>query len=87
MRWQGDQESENVEDQRGSSSSRGPMMVTGGVGTVVVVVIALLLGADPIALLQQINNQDRQAVPPAGRRQLPSRSQKTSNSNILLVSF
>jgi predicted metalloprotease len=65
MRWQGDRESENIDDQRGSSS-RGPLMVGGGLGTLAVVVIALLLGADPIALLQQLN-PGQQGGPPAAQ--------------------
>jgi predicted metalloprotease len=52
MRWQGGRQSENVEDRRGM---RGPMMVGGGLGTLVLVVVVMLLGGDPMALLQQIN--------------------------------
>jgi hypothetical protein len=59
MRWQGGRESDNVDDQRG----RGPgaPIMLGGAGTLIVVVLALIFGADPQALLQQIN----QGQPPA----------------------
>ena len=52
MRWEDGRESENVEDQR-----RSPVgLALGGAGTVVVIVIALVLGKNPIALLQQVEN-------------------------------
>ena len=49
MLWQGRRESENVEDVRGSGGRR--LAVGGGIGGVVLVVIYLLLGGDPMALL------------------------------------
>jgi predicted metalloprotease len=55
MRWRGERESENVEDER--SSSGGGMMIGGGIGTLVLIVIALFLGVDPQALLQQVPQQ------------------------------
>jgi hypothetical protein len=58
MRWQEGRESENVEDRR-----RAPVGVAlGGVGTIVVIVVALLLGKNPMALLQQVQNN----APPPG---------------------
>ncbi|MBS0265437.1 MAG: neutral zinc metallopeptidase, partial [Planctomycetes bacterium] len=44
MRWEGDRESENLEDRR-RASPRG--MAIGGGGALIVVVIGLLLGLDP----------------------------------------
>jgi hypothetical protein len=44
----------NVEDQR--SSSRTGLAVGGGLGTVVILVLALLFGADPRQLLDQVQN-------------------------------
>jgi len=52
MRWDQGRESDNVEDQR-----RAPVgLALGGVGTLVVIVFALLLGKNPLALLQQVQN-------------------------------
>lgn len=51
MRWRGERESQNVEDVRGS---RKGLAVGGGIGTVVVLAIALLFGADPRAILDQL---------------------------------
>jgi len=53
MRWQGGQQSENVEDRRGMGG--GPMMIGGGLGTLVLVLIVWLLGGDPMAFLAQVN--------------------------------
>src|SRR5918996_4359599 len=50
MLWQGRRESENVEDVRGSGGRR--LAVGGGIGGVIVVVAYLLLGGDPLALLE-----------------------------------
>lgn len=52
MRWAGDRQSENVEDRRGMG---GPVMIGGGLSTLVLVLVVWLLGGDPFALLQQVN--------------------------------
>jgi uncharacterized protein len=52
MLWRGRRQSENVEDRRGVSG--GGLAVGGGLGGIVVLVIALLLGADPRDLLEQV---------------------------------
>ena len=54
MRWRDRRHSTNVEDQR--SSSRTGLAVGGGLGTVVILVLALLFGADPRQLLDQVQN-------------------------------
>src|SRR5689334_19956032 len=59
MRWRGERESTNIEDRRGLSG--GKIAVGGGLGTVVIMIIALLFGADPRQLLQQVpDNQPGQ---------------------------
>jgi len=62
MLWRGQRQSENVEDRRGIS--RGGMAIGGGLGGIVLLVVALLMGADPRQLLEQLPNQD-----PASRTQ------------------
>jgi predicted metalloprotease len=52
MLWKNRRQSENVEDRRGMS--RGGIAVGGGLGTIVIVLIAVLLGADPGEMLQQL---------------------------------
>jgi predicted metalloprotease len=52
MRWEGNRQSENVEDRR---SMGGPVMVGGGLSTIVLLLLVWFLGGDPMALLQQLN--------------------------------
>jgi len=59
MRWRGERQSTNIEDRRGLSG--GKVAVGGGLGTILVLIIALLFGADPRQLLQQVpDNQPNQ---------------------------
>jgi uncharacterized protein len=59
MRLDEEQESQNIEDRRGSRVSRG--VVGGGIGTIAIVLIALFFGVDPSILLQ--GNLPEQSVP------------------------
>lgn len=56
MLWKGQRQSDNIEDRRGMS--RGGMAIGGGLGGIVLLVIALLMGADPQQLLEQLPTQD-----------------------------
>jgi hypothetical protein len=71
MRWQGRQGSDNVDDRR--SGGGGRVMVGGGIGTIVIVVIALLLGKNPMQLLQNFNggqvSQQTSAPAPANDKE------------------
>jgi uncharacterized protein len=55
MRWRGERQSTNIEDRRGLSG--GKVAVGGGLGTLVVIIIALLFGADPRQLLEQVPSE------------------------------
>jgi predicted metalloprotease len=63
MRLDDEQESQNVEDRRGSGISRGA--VGGGLGTIVIVLLAMFFGVDPSAILQNgpQSNISNQPVP------------------------
>jgi uncharacterized protein len=52
MRWRGERQSTNIEDRRGLSG--GKVALGGGIGTLVILIIALLFGADPRQLLEQV---------------------------------
>ncbi len=52
MRWENEERSQNVEDRRGMTASRG--VVGGGIGTVVIVLVALYFGVDPSTILQSV---------------------------------
>jgi len=55
MRWKDRRESTNIEDRRGMSGG-GKLALggLGGCGTIVVLLLALLFGADPRQLLEQL---------------------------------
>ncbi|MDH4089105.1 MAG: zinc metallopeptidase [Cyclobacteriaceae bacterium] len=57
MQWRGRRQSSNVDDQRGRRSTGG-MAFKGGLGTVaIILVISLILGKNPLSLLQEIQTQ------------------------------
>ena len=62
MLWQGQRESENIEDERRSGGG-GRIAIGGGIGGVIMVVAYLLLGGDPQALVdsQQRSNSPQSA--------------------------
>lgn len=57
MRWRGERQSDNIEDRRGMS--RGGMAIGGGLGGIVLIVLALLFGADPRQLLEQMPRESQ----------------------------
>ena len=59
MRWRGERQSTNIEDRRGIG---GKVAVGGGLGTVIVIIIALLFGADPQQLLEQLPGNSPEQV-------------------------
>ena len=86
MRWTGRRRSSNVEDQRGQRTGGGGfggmgggMLTKGGLGTVVIIVIiSLILGKNPLTLLQQMDSgspsgyttTEEQYVPSAAEEEL-----------------
>jgi hypothetical protein len=74
MRWQEGGESDNVEDQRGLPVG----MALGGAGTVIAIVIALLMGQNPLALLQRVQNQGALPGVQAPRQESPEEARKVS---------
>lgn len=51
MRWQGERQSSNIEDRRGFG---GGKIAIGGLGGVILLVLAVIFGADPRQLLEQV---------------------------------
>src|SRR5262245_5499423 len=64
MRWQGNRQSENVEDRRGA---RRPMMVGGGIGGIILLLLVLFLGG-PKAAMQLLQLQQQGGGPVAGQQ-------------------
>jgi len=66
MRWEGREESDNVEDQRGRSPLSGRGAGIGCGGLLLVIVVALLTGRDPtqlLQLLQGVEETTQQSAP------------------------
>jgi predicted metalloprotease len=80
MLWQGQRESDNVEDERRSGGG-GRLAVGGGIGGVILVVAYLLLGGDPAALIdsQQQSSQVSQS------RQLDNNAPRDEASRFVAV--
>ena len=63
MRWRGERQSDNVEDRRGISISRGAKVGgLSGLGLVAVVVVSMFFGIDPTVLLQSVSEQQTSYV-------------------------
>jgi predicted metalloprotease len=54
MKWRGGRRSRNVEDRRGRRAGKGIKL--GGGATVIVIVVGLLLGADPLQIMNMLGN-------------------------------
>jgi len=63
MRWEGREQSSNVEDRRGMAMAAGGLVAGGGFGTIVLMIIMMFLGGNPQQLLEQVGQQqERMAV-------------------------
>ena len=51
MDWRGENESQNIEDRRGSGIG-APHIIGGGIGTIIIAVIVYFLGGNPMQVLQ-----------------------------------
>ncbi|HUP78013.1 MAG TPA: neutral zinc metallopeptidase, partial [Pirellula sp.] len=60
MRWEGREQSSNVEDRRGMAMAAGGMVAGGGVGSIVLMLIMIFLGANPQQLMEQVGQQQEQ---------------------------
>ena len=47
MRWEGREQSTNVEDRRGMAMAAGGLVAGGGVGSIVLMIIMMFLGGNP----------------------------------------
>jgi uncharacterized protein len=76
MRWEGREQSANVEDRRGMAMAAGGIIAGGGIGTIVLFLIMMLLGGNPAQLMEQVGEQKQQRqtqtkVDPAQDRDAP----------------
>jgi hypothetical protein len=71
MRWEGREQSTNIEDRRGMRVPGGRGTGFGCIGILVVIVIAMLTGADPRQLLGLLGLVQQLAPPQAQQQQVP----------------
>jgi len=62
MRWEGREQSSNVEDRRGMAMAAGGLVAGGGFGTIILMIIIVFLGGNPLQLLEQVGQQQEQMV-------------------------
>ena len=60
MRWEGREQSSNVEDRRGMAMAVGGIVGGGGLGTLVIMLIIMFLGGNPQQLMEQVGQQQEQ---------------------------
>jgi len=70
MRWRDRRQSENVEDRRAVTPGR--VVVGGGLGGLLILIVALIFGADPQQILQQLPDDNSQGSVPASRTVNPA---------------
>ena len=76
MRWEGREQSANVEDRRGLAMNAGGMVAGGSIGTLLLILIMTFLGANPAKLMEQVGQQQPQnkqqtSINPADDRDAP----------------
>jgi predicted metalloprotease len=84
MQWRGRRESGNVEDMRGSGGGRRGLAL-GGIGTVIVVVIGLLMGKNPLDILQQVVSQQGASVEQPTQPNSPADDEAASFVKVVLA--
>jgi predicted metalloprotease len=72
MRWRDQRRSGNVEDRRGMPGG----LVIGGGGTIIVLLLALLFGADPRVLLQQLSTSQPATPTPSATNGAPDEAKE-----------
>jgi uncharacterized protein len=83
MLWRGRRESDNIEDRRGMGG--GTIAIGGGLGGIVILIIALLLGADPRRLLEQMPATDPNAGSTASRSTNPEEEEMKKFVGVVLA--
>jgi uncharacterized protein len=84
MKWQGREESKNVEDRRGM---RPAMIgaVGGGLGTVIIVILGLLFGLQPDEVKKIVDAQQKAGAPAAGGGPVQSTPEEDAQMSFVSV--
>lgn len=83
MRWRDRRQSENIEDRRGFGGKG--IAIGGGLGGIIVLLVALLLGADPQQLLEQLPNNEPGSSVPASRQTNPEEEELKQFVGVVLA--
>jgi uncharacterized protein len=83
MRWRDRRQSDNIEDRRGFGGKG--IAIGGGLGGIIVLVVALLLGADPQQLLEQVPNNQPGSSVPASRQTNPEEEELRQFVGVVLA--
>jgi len=83
MLWRGRRQSENIEDRRGFGG-RG-IAIGGGLGGIIVLLLALLLGADPRQLLQQLPRDNPGSSAPTSQGTSPEEEELKQFVSVVLA--
>lgn len=75
MKWEGNRESENVEDRR--QLSAGPVAAGGGIAVFVIAIVMWMMGGDPRVIFQLFQGQQQQGAP-AGPARAPTADETRS---------
>jgi hypothetical protein len=84
MLWKDRRQSDNIEDRRGMSGG-GRLAIGGGLGGIVILVLALLLGADPRQLLEQLPQQGRSSGTQSSRPTNPQEEELKQFVGVVLA--
>ena len=83
MKWRDRRQSENVEDRRGMTPGR--VAVGGGCGGLIILILALLLGADPQQLLEQLPANNPEGSVPTSRTTRPGEDELRQFIGVVLA--
>jgi predicted metalloprotease len=83
MKWRGGRRSSNVEDRRGKSAGRGIKL--GGGATIAVIVIGLLLGADPMQMLNMLGNLESGGTSSQSSQPVPKNDEQAQFVSVVLA--
>ena len=87
MKWEGQRESENVEDRRGQGGG-ARIAAGGGLGLVVIVVLSLLFGVDPQQILDQVGGGQQasdQQTPGQPYQETADEAQRSKFAKVVLA--
>ncbi|MFW2440566.1 MAG: neutral zinc metallopeptidase [Arenicellales bacterium] len=84
MKWRGGRRSSNVEDRRGQQP-RGKGLKLGGGATIAVIVVGLLLGADPMKMLNMLGDIESASSTGQSSQPVPKNDEQAQFVSVILA--